>query len=149
VDEPRGAHGPKSRSREWSRPPEPPPAASGILVQSLHAATECEVDLARRQPGRAIGLRPWIPKQPLEYYSCATDFHPLTRTSPCEACSGFTHVTARWIAQPPKAAFVARLQSSQLPRHIARQLVDQPTTVYMEPTSIGDLRRRGALRDSG
>jgi hypothetical protein len=27
-----------------------------------------------------------------------------------EACSGFTHVTARWIAQQPKAAFVARLR---------------------------------------
>src|SRR5215469_15685864 len=32
-----------------------------------------------------------------------------------EACSGFTRVTARWIAQPPKAAFVTRLQSSWLP----------------------------------
>jgi len=27
-----------------------------------------------------------------------------------EACSGFTRVTARWIAQQPKAAFVARLR---------------------------------------
>ena len=27
-----------------------------------------------------------------------------------EACSGFTRVTARRIAQPPKATFVARLQ---------------------------------------
>ena len=32
-----------------------------------------------------------------------------------EACSGFTRVTARRIAQPPKAAFVTRLQPSQLP----------------------------------
>ena len=31
------------------------------------------------------------------------------------ACSGFTRVTARWIAQPPKAAFVTRLRPSQLP----------------------------------
>jgi transposase len=53
-------------------------------VQSLYAATECEVDLARKRPGRAIGLRPWIPKQPLEYCSCAAESHPLTRTSPCE-----------------------------------------------------------------
>ncbi|HLQ92542.1 MAG TPA: hypothetical protein VK148_21170, partial [Xanthobacteraceae bacterium] len=29
-----------------------------------------------------------------------------------EACSGFTHVTARRIAQPPKATFVTRLQPS-------------------------------------
>ena len=27
-----------------------------------------------------------------------------------EACSGFTHVTARRIAQPPKATFVTRLR---------------------------------------
>src|SRR5215471_21680549 len=27
-----------------------------------------------------------------------------------EACSGFTHVTARPVAQPPKAAFVTRLR---------------------------------------
>ena len=32
-----------------------------------------------------------------------------------EACSGFTHVTARRIAQPPKAAFVTRLQPRRLP----------------------------------
>jgi hypothetical protein len=32
-----------------------------------------------------------------------------------EACSDFTHVTARRIAQPPKAAFVTRLQPGQLP----------------------------------
>ena len=38
----------------------------------------------RKRPGHAIGLRPWIPKQPLEFYSCATESHPLTRTSPCE-----------------------------------------------------------------
>jgi hypothetical protein len=32
-----------------------------------------------------------------------------------EACSGFTHVTARRIAQPPKVTFVTRLQPSRLP----------------------------------
>ena len=41
-----------------------------------------------------------------------------------EACSGFTHVTARRIAQPPKATFVARLRPSQLPSQAARQLPD-------------------------
>ena len=35
-------------------------------------------DLVRKRPGRAIGLRPWMPKQPLEFYSCASEFHPLT-----------------------------------------------------------------------
>src|SRR3954471_12037051 len=51
---------------------------------------------------------------------------PSTRPSPLfrrvgihtftfEACSGFTHVTARWIAQPPKAAFVTRLRPDSYP----------------------------------
>ena len=63
-----------------------------------------------------------------------------------EACAGFTHVTARWIAQPPKAAFVARFRSDRLPSRAACQLPDQPTIIWMEPASIGDPRRRGALR---
>ncbi|MGA8772427.1 MAG: hypothetical protein WB610_18890 [Rhodomicrobium sp.] len=46
-----------------------------------------------------------------------------------EACSGFTHVTARWIAQQPKAAFVARLRHRQLPRQAARQLLDLSTII--------------------
>jgi len=41
-----------------------------------------------------------------------------------EACAGFTHVTARRIAQPPKVTFVARLRPSQLPDQAARQLPD-------------------------
>ena len=82
---------------------------------------------------------------------------PLTRPSPFprrvgiriftfEACSGFTRVTARWIAQPPKAAFVTRLQPSQLPDQAARQLPEQSTTLRVEPSSTGDTRRRGARR---
>src|SRR5881394_1690337 len=85
---------------------------------------------------------------------------PLTRPSPFprrvgiriftfEACSGFTRVTARWIAQPPKAAFVTRLQPGQLPDQTARQLPDQSTTLWVEPSSTGDTRRRGALGNPG
>src|SRR3954447_6742964 len=51
----------------------------------------------------------------------------------------------RWIAQPPKAAFVTRLQPSQLPDQTARQLPEQSTTLRVEPSSTGDTRRRGAL----
>ena len=80
---------------------------------------------------------------------------PSTRPSPLfrrvgihiftfEACSGFTHVTARWIAQPPKAAFVTRLQPGQSPSQTARQLPDQSTTLWVEPTSTGDTRLRNA-----
>src|SRR5208337_4445691 len=63
-----------------------------------------------------------------------------------EACSGFTHVTARWIAQPPKAAFVTRLRPSQSPGQTARQLPDQSTTPWVESSSTGETRLRGARR---
>jgi hypothetical protein len=62
-----------------------------------------------------------------------------------EACSGFTHVTARWIAQPPKATFVTRLQPFRLPGRAARQLPDQSTTLRVESSSTSDSRLRGAL----
>src|SRR5215471_6319792 len=62
-----------------------------------------------------------------------------------EACSGFTRVTARRIAQPPKATFVTRLQPSQLPSQAARQLPDQSTTLRVESSSTDDSRLRGAL----
>src|SRR6476620_4221601 len=85
---------------------------------------------------------------------------PSTRPSPLfrrvgihtftfEACSGFTHVTARWIAQPPKAAFVARLRTDRLPSRHARQLPDQSTTLWVESSSTGDTRLRGALNKTG
>ena len=61
------------------------------------------------------------------------------------ACSGFTHVTSRRIAQPPKAAFVTRLQPFRLPGRAARQLPDQSTTLWVESSSTGDPRLQGAL----
>ena len=61
------------------------------------------------------------------------------------ACSGFTHVTARRIAQPPKATFVTRLQPMQLPAQAARQLPDQSTTLRVESSSTDVPRLRGAL----
>ena len=62
-----------------------------------------------------------------------------------EACSGFTHVTARRIAQPPKATFVTRLQPSRLPSQAARQLPDLSTILRVESSSTGVSRLRGAL----
>lgn len=62
-----------------------------------------------------------------------------------DACSDFTRVTARRIAQPPMAAFVTRLRPGQSPNRTARQLPDQSTTLWVEPTSTGDTRLRGAL----
>ena len=46
------------------------------------------------------------------------------RHSPFGACSEFTRVTARWVARPPEAAFVAGLRSSRSPDPTARQLPD-------------------------
>jgi hypothetical protein len=64
------------------------------------------------------------------------------------ACSGFTHVTARRIAQPPKATFVTRLQPMRLPAQAARQLPDQSTTLRVESSSTDNLRLRGALPEA-
>ena len=63
-----------------------------------------------------------------------------------EACSGFTRVTARTLARPPKAAFVTGLRRGRLPGHAARQLPAQSTTRWVEPSSTGDSRLRGARR---
>ena len=49
-----------------------------------------------------------------------------------EACSGFTHVTAHRIAQPPKATFVTRLQPFRSPGRAARQLPDQSTILWVD-----------------
>jgi hypothetical protein len=66
-----------------------------------------------------------------------------------EACSDFTRVTARWIAQPPKAAFVTRLRPDRLPGKAARQRPDLSTTIWVDPSSTGVTRRRGALNNPG
>src|ERR1700676_2260875 len=62
-----------------------------------------------------------------------------------EACSGFTHVTAHRIAQPPKATFVTRLQPYRSPGRAARQLPDQSTIIWVDSSSTSDSRLRGAL----
>jgi hypothetical protein len=61
------------------------------------------------------------------------------------ACSGFTRVTARRIAQPPKATFVARLQPDQLPDQTARQLPDLSTSIRVRSSLTDGSRLRGAL----
>jgi len=47
--------------------------------------------------------------------------------------------------QPPKAAFVTRLQPCRLPVRAARQLPDQSTILWVESSSTSDPRLRGAL----
>ena len=102
-----------------------------------------------------------VPTTPADRDGCMRRLlpHP-TRPSPLfgrvgirditfEACSGFTRVTAHWLAQPPKAAFVARLRPLRLPERAACQLPDQSTTLWVEPTSTGTTRRRGAPNRMG
>ena len=64
------------------------------------------------------------------------------------ACSGFTHVTAHRIAQPPKVTFVTRLQPSQLPSRAARQLPDLSTSTRVRSSSlmVRALGARGGAR---
>ncbi len=62
-----------------------------------------------------------------------------------EACSGFTRVTACWVAQPPEVAFVTRLRLDPLPNQAACQLPDLPTTICVGLPPTGDLRSWGAL----
>jgi hypothetical protein len=66
-------------------------------------------------------------------------------TYSCQFPGALTHVTARRIAQPPKAAFVTRLQPCRLPGRTARQLPDQSTTLWVESSSTSDPCLRGAL----
>src|SRR3981189_2365780 len=62
-----------------------------------------------------------------------------------EACSAFTHLTARRIAQQPKAAFVAGLRPDQLPSRAACQLPDLSTIIRMRSSLTDGSRPRGAL----
>jgi hypothetical protein len=71
------------------------------------------------------------------------------RTSTFEACSGFTHVTARRIAQPSKAAFVTRLRLERLLVQAVRQLPDQSTILGVEPTSHWRYAPSGRTKNYG
>ena len=60
-----------------------------------------------------------------------------------EACSSFTHVTARRIAQPPTATLVTRHRPFRLPGRAACQLPDQSTILWVASSSTGDSRLQG------
>src|SRR5215467_3456459 len=129
-------------------PPEPPPIATLRPLPSL------TTDLPRLP---APPFQRAVPITPVDRDGCTCRLlpHPLGPSPnssrvgihkfPFEACSGFTRVTARWIARPPKATFVTRLRSGRLPGRTARQLPDQPTILWVEPPSTGVARLRGAL----
>jgi hypothetical protein len=67
---------------------------------------------------------------------------------PPDHSPGVTRVAAGRIAQPPKAAFVARLQPGRLPSQTARQLPDPSTSIRVEPSSTRETRRQGAHGDT-
>ena len=159
---------PPSEARQKSGP-FPPPALPGFsgtmtLSDSRRAAAISAASRPRPSPRRVSpdyphhlsGVPCPLPRRIERVHLSIAS--PFTRPSPLcrrvgirtftfEACSGFTRVTARRIAQPPKAAFVTRLRPGQLPNQTARQLPDQSTTLWVEPSSTGDTRLRGALHN--
>src|SRR5262245_5831058 len=97
-------------------------------------------------------MRRAVPTAPAERTGACVDCFPAHAAFPLWQAGrfphchlGFTHVTARRIAQPPEAAFVTRLQPFRLPGRAARQLPDQSTTLWVESLSTVDSRLRGAL----
>ena len=129
-------------------PPDPPPQATvkpRPPTGRVSPVTRITFPACRAQLPRRIG------RVPLSISSPSVRPSPFCRRvdiriSTFEACSGFTRVTARRIAQPPKAAFVTRLRSSRSPDQTARQLPELSTIPWMDPSSTGDTRPRGARR---
>jgi hypothetical protein len=79
------------------------------------------IDGLRRYPGGSSGVSIASPLMLPSPFDRRVGIRIVT----FEACSGFTHVTARRIAQPPKAAFVTRLQPCRLPnRSSATRSID-------------------------
>jgi hypothetical protein len=132
-------------------PSDPPPDAT-LKLQS--PTGRVSPDYPHRPSGVPCPIPRWIgrvrasiaspPARPSPY-SGRVGIHDF----PFEACSGFTRVTARWIAQPPEAAFVTRLRPGQSPGQAARQPPDQSTTLWVEPTSTGGTRLRNAREKQG
>ena len=67
------------------------------------------------------------------------------RIATFEACSGFTHVTARRLAQPPKATFVTGLQPTDYADKLPVSYSTKPATIEVEPSSTGNTPLRGTL----
>ena len=68
------------------------------------------------------------------------------RIATFEACSGFTHVTARQLAQPPKATFVTGLQPTDYADKLPVSYSTKPATIEVEHSSTGNTPLRGTLR---
>ena len=120
-------------------PPQPSPLATLRALPSLMAGLPRLLEPPFRRA---------VPTTPADQAGARIDFFPAHAAFPkwrrvgirigtFEAFSGFTRVTARRIAQSPKATFVTRLQPFRLPDRAARQLPDHSTTLWAESSSHG------------
>jgi hypothetical protein len=144
VGMPSGRSPPPGASYDPVRlPPEPPPLQQrrGRDPRPRRGSPDC--------PHHLSGVPCPLPRRTKRVHMSISYPVRTALNAPYKACSSFTRVTARWIAQPPKAAFVTRLRSDQSPSRIARQLPDQSTTLWVESSSTGDTRRRAALHNPG
>ena len=132
----------KAHQKSGSFPPLALPSFSSTYdpVRLPPAPPSCDDVEAATLPDTGLPQLPGSPFQhavpitPMDRNGCVCRLLPCPpRPSPLfrrvgvhdftfEACSGFTHVTACRIAQPPKAAFVTRLRPGRLPDQAARQL---------------------------
>jgi hypothetical protein len=67
-----------------------------------------------------------------------------------EACSGFTRVTARGVANPPEVGIVPGTSTSGVtPERLPGGYRVEPTMTRADLSSAGPLHLRGALRNAG
>ena len=134
----------KTHQKSGSFPPPEVPGFNGTTTLSDSRVDQHLAALLRPLPPSSTGLprlraplsRRAVPITPVDPFGCVCRLLPQTvlpsptsgrvgvHNFPFEACSGFTRITARRFARPPKAAFVARLRPAQSPRKAARQLPD-------------------------
>jgi len=146
----------QTHQKSGSFPPPELPGFNGTTTLSDSRSDRCLTAPLRPLPSSRTGLprlrdplsRRAVPITPADRSRCVCRLLPRTvlpspffgrvgvHDFPFEACSGFTHVTARRFAPPPKATFVAGLRYGQLPNRTACQLPGQPTIarVGLPPT---------------
>ena len=102
------------------------PFCRGVFGSRSSVPSQCVAELRTTSLSEPPCVRA-VPTTPADRNGCMCRLLPRpTRPSPnsgrvgirivlFEACSGFTRVTARTLAQPPKAAFVTGLRRSRLP----------------------------------
>jgi len=125
----------KTHQKSGSFPPPELPGFNGTTTLSDSRANRYQTASLRPLPSSRAGLprlrdplsRRAVPLTPMDRSGCVCRLLPQTvlpspnsgrvgvHDFPFEACSGFTHVTARRFAQPPEAAFVSGLRPGSLP----------------------------------